>query len=84
MEWFHWPDEHLFHSQIFYLLFLIIHSLCGDHRSRVINIEGETERSQMRNKIYQCVKECYKEKFPKTWKAKTKELWDEAKKETDL
>ena len=38
----------------------------------------------MRNKIYQCVKECYKEKFPKTWEAKTKELWDEAKKETDL
>ena len=47
-------------------------------------MEGETERSQMRNKIYQCVKECYKEKFPKTWEAKTKELWDEAKKETDL
>ena len=43
----------------------------------------ETEKSKLRNEIYKTVKGCYKENNTEMWQKKTKELWEEAKKEAN-
>ena len=48
------------------------------------SMEKQTEKSKLRNSIYQCVKDCLNEKSAKVWETKTKEIWDDCKQETDI